>query len=215
MTSAMSPRKRSPLNRQLASRPGTICLTKTPVPLSPRIRVSDVSFITGQNPYENRVLRSIAFIDLSGFTAYNDELGDMAASQVLVKFRALVREVCAQHGVRIAKWLGDGAMLVAVEAEELAETLTDLEGYTRGDEWVLKLRCGVATGQVILFEGDDYIGGSVNLASRLCDLAPPGKAFAPAHFPSSLMVNTRVRAVGEFDIKGFDEAVQVVELSAR
>jgi len=174
-----------------------------------------VPFITGQNPYEKRVVRSIAFIDLSGFTQYNEEHGDVAASQVLVKFRALVREVCAHHGVRIAKWLGDGAMLVAVEAEQLAETLTDLEEYTVSDEWILKLRCGAATGPVILFEGDDYIGGSVNLASRLCDLAGPGQAYVSKEFPSTLMVNTRVHHVGKFDIKGLDEPVDVVRLSAR
>lgn len=174
-----------------------------------------MTFITGRNPYETRVVRTIAFIDLSGFTSHNDEYGDVESSKLLSQFRSLVREICALRGVRIAKWLGDGAMLVAVEPEELAETLTDLERYTEGDDWRLKLRAGVSTGPVILFEGDDYIGRAVNLASRLCDLAPPGRAYADEAFPSVLMVNTRVSKVGEFDIKGFEEPVRVVELVSR
>jgi class 3 adenylate cyclase len=36
----------------------------------------------------------------------------------------------------------------------------------------------VATGSCLLFEADDYIGHSVNLASRLCDLAGPGEVLA-------------------------------------
>lgn len=171
--------------------------------------------MTGSNPYEKRVVRSIGFIDLSGFTRYDDEHGDVAACKVLIQFRALVREVCAHHGVRIAKWLGDGAMLVAVQAEELAETLTDLANFAKSQEWPLQLRAGVATGPVILFEGDDYIGGAVNLAARLCDLAAPGQSFAPADFPSNLMVNTRLRRVGEMQIKGIEELVDVVELASR
>ena len=35
----------------------------------------------------------------------------------------------------------------------------------------LSLRCGIATGRALLFEGDDYIGSAVNMAARLCDLA--------------------------------------------
>ena len=43
-------------------------------------------------------------------------------------------------------------------------------------------RCapGLAAGNVILFEGDDYTGGAVNLAARLCDLAQPLEVLATA-----------------------------------
>ena len=34
---------------------------------------------------------------------------------MLTGFRALVREVASEHGVRVAKWLGDGAMFVSTE----------------------------------------------------------------------------------------------------
>lgn len=173
----------------------------------------DSPFVTGSNPYQSRVVRSIAFIDLSGFTHYCDTEGDDAASEVLVLFRAAVREVCARKGVRIAKWLGDGAMLIGVESEELAEALIDLSDILQAS--VLPLRAGVAAGPVILFEGDDYIGASVNLAARLCDRAEPGQVLAPADFPSLLMVNTHVSKLGDLMLKGIDHPVEVVEIAAR
>ena len=39
----------------------------------------DVDDSPGASPYENRVLRSFAFIDLSGFTRFTDAEGDQAA----------------------------------------------------------------------------------------------------------------------------------------
>lgn len=171
-------------------------------------------FLTGSNPYERRISRSIAFVDLSGFTAYTDRNGDDAAVGVLAQFRTALREVCAHHGIRIAKWLGDGAMLVGVHDEEIAEALVDLQSLFAQLQAPLPLRAGIASGPVILFEGDDYIGNSVNLAARLCDAANPGQVLAPMTFLSSLMVNTEGTFVGEFVIPGFGHSVEVVELSS-
>ena len=167
----------------------------------------------GDNPYENRVLRSFAFIDLSGFTRYTDAEGDGAAVEVLTEFRLRVREIAARRGVRIAKWLGDGAMLVGVEAESLTEAILDMERAFEGAP--LALRAGLSSGPVILFEGDDYIGASVNLAARLCSLAEPGQVLAPASMISNLMVNTTATPIGPHDVQGFAEPVDLVKLEIR
>lgn len=42
----------------------------------------------------------------------------------------------------------------------------------------LEPRGGIASGAVILLEGDDYGGRAVTLASRLCDTAAPGQLLA-------------------------------------
>ena len=48
-----------------------------------------------------------------------------------------------------------------------------------------RCRAGMAGGAVILFEGDDYIGGPVNLAARLCDAAAPHEILASAELAES------------------------------
>ena len=78
-----------------------------------------------------RVPRTFVFLDLSGFTNYTAAFGDDAAGRLLSAFRTIVREVASDRGVRIAKWLGDGCMVVAVEqADAIAFTL-DLEDRCR------------------------------------------------------------------------------------
>ena len=42
----------------------------------------------------------------------------------------------------------------------------------------VSIRSGIASGDVILMEGDDYVGHCVNVASRLCDLAAAAEAWA-------------------------------------
>ena len=118
-----------------------------------------------------RVPRTFVFVDLSGFTNYTAAFGDDAAGRLLSAFRTIVRQVASDRGVRIAKWLGDGCMVVAVEqADAIAFTL-DLEDRSAEVCSPLTLRAGIATGYALLFEGDDYIGSAVNMAARLCDIA--------------------------------------------
>lgn len=125
-----------------------------------------------------RVRRTFAFVDLSGFTAFTEREGDDQASQVLAGFRACVRDVASTHGVRVAKWLGDGAMLVGVDGEALVAAVVDLAARVEASDSPLAVRIGVSGGDVIVFEGDDYIGGAVNLAARLCAVAAPGELLA-------------------------------------
>lgn len=128
-----------------------------------------------------RVERSFAFVDVTGFTALTELKGDEHAVDVLTAFRALLRDVCARRGVRIAKWLGDGVMLVCVTTRPLLEAVLELHhvvGAESGSAGTVSIRSGVTSGEVILMEGDDYVGHCVNVASRLCDLADPGEALA-------------------------------------
>jgi adenylate cyclase len=147
-----------------------------------------------------RVHRSFAFVDVSGFTALTELEGDERAVDVLTAFRALLRDICARRGVRIAKWLGDGVMLVCVDTRPLLETVLELHhvvGAVSGPVETVSIRSGINSGEVILMEGDDYVGHCVNVASRLCDLAPAGEALAaPAvmeHLPSWGITVTETR----------------------
>ena len=128
-----------------------------------------------------RVHRSFAFVDVSGFTALTELEGDERAVDVLTAFRALLRDICSRRGVRIAKWLGDGVMLVCVTTRPLLETILELHyvvGEVSGPVETVSIRSGLTAGEVILMEGDDYVGHCVNVAARLCDLAAAGEALA-------------------------------------
>ena len=77
-----------------------------------------------------RVDRWFSFVDLSGFTSFGDQFGDDESVRVLTVFRAAVRQVATEFGVRIAKWLGDGCMLVSVDPTQLIAAVSKLEALT-------------------------------------------------------------------------------------
>jgi adenylate cyclase len=98
---------------------------------------------------------------------------------VLADLRAAVRAAAERWGVRIVRWLGDGAMIAGVEAGptlRCAEAVRDVVTASGP----LGLRGGIARGQAVVFEGDDYVGAAVNMAARLCDQARPGELVVAA-----------------------------------
>ena len=154
------------------------------------------------------VKRGFAFVDLCGFTEYTDREGIGAATQVLAAFRATGREIASRRGVRIAKWLGDGAMVVAVDPTPLLEAILEAELRVAGVSAPLALRAGVTWGEAILFEGDDYVGTPVNLAARLCDLAGPNVALVGEGLDPFLPPWAAIEEDGTLEVKGFDEPIR-------
>ncbi len=160
-----------------------------------------------------RVPRTFVFLDLAGFTNYTTEHGDDAAGAVLSAFRAIVRDVASERGVRIAKWLGDGSMMVAVDEADAVAVALDLENRCRAACAPLSLKVGMASGYALLFEGDDYIGAAVNLAARLCDAAGPWEVLMPAAHLQRLPAGAIALPHGLIHLRGFPDAIEVVELS--
>ena len=160
-----------------------------------------------------RVPRTFAFVDLSGFTNYTAAYGDDAAGRILSTFRSLVREVSSERGVRVAKWLGDGCMIVGVEQQAVIEFVTDLHQRATNVCAPLTLRAGIATGHALLFEGDDYIGSAVNLAARLCDLARNVDVLMPTMHLDRLPEGVNAEPYGEVELRGFPGSIDVVRIT--
>jgi len=156
-----------------------------------------------------RVGRYFAFVDLCGFTRFTDTHGDEQSVAVLTAFRAAVRQVASDHGVRVAKWLGDGVMFVSTEGAQLVAAVVELEGRVDTD---LPIRAGLAGGDVILFEGDDYIGGPVNLAARLCDAAQPHELLADADIADVVPDGVETLPGGPRMVPGFVQPVETLAL---
>lgn len=156
-----------------------------------------------------RVQRTFAFVDLCGFTDFADDHGDDQAAEVLRLLRASVRGAATNNGVRVDKWLGDGAMLVGVESAPLLTAVVEVK-WALADEVPLGMRCGVAAGQVMVFEGDDYVGRAVNLAAKLSELAAPGQCLAPADLGETCPVGLEATAIGAREVPGFHRPIELV-----
>jgi adenylate cyclase len=159
-----------------------------------------------------RVERCFGFVDLCGFTSFTERYGDEHTVVVLANFRTKMREIAARRGVRITKWLGDGAMLSSQEGEPVVSLMIELGARTDPRAVPLQIRGGLALGPVIMFEGDDYIGRAINIAARLCDAATPGQVLGTREV---VAVAPRWVAAGEpfpYEMQGFDRAIDACRL---
>ena len=126
-----------------------------------------------------RVRRTFAFVDLSGFTSLTEREGDEEAVRVLTVFRNAVRSVAGFNGVRVAKWLGDGAMLVSTETRPMVEAILEIEHRLDADgagvrEQVLVHRHHrAARGEVTALDarpGDHHLAQLIHPRSARSDL---------------------------------------------
>jgi adenylate cyclase len=161
-----------------------------------------------------KVERTFVFVDLSGFTKYTANHGDIAAGNLLTKFRAEVREVAAAWGIRVDKWLGDGCMIVSVDQDMAIGFALDMQKRCEDVCRPLTVRVGIATGEVLMFQGEDYIGTSVNLASRLCDAADHNEVLICRADLRRLPVGVQEHPHGSVNLRGLGD-IEVVSLSAK
>ncbi|MGH9137522.1 MAG: adenylate/guanylate cyclase domain-containing protein [Acidimicrobiales bacterium] len=129
----------------------------------------------------------VGFVDLVGFTALSQQLGDMELAAVVDRFETIAYDVVTGHGGRVVKMIGDEVMFEVADPLAGLETALSLSDAYHTDEAIADVRAGLAHGPVLAREGDLF-GPTVNLASRIVSIAYPG----------SVVVSEEVRtAVGD------------------
>ena len=116
---------------------------------------------------------AVGFADLVGFTAISQQLDEKELASMVDRFEALAYEQIMERGGRVVKMIGDEVMFSADAAAVAAEMgLALVDTYAR-DSALPEVRVGLAYGPALSFEGDLF-GPTVNLASRLVNIARPG-----------------------------------------
>lgn len=115
----------------------------------------------------------IGFADIVGFTRLSRRLPDNRLADLVTTFETDSADVVASTGARMVKTLGDEVMFVSESPAISAQTALLLHDIHHRRDDVPSLRIGLAFGEVVTRMGDVF-GSTVNLASRLTDLARPG-----------------------------------------
>jgi adenylate cyclase len=126
----------------------------------------------------------VGFADMVDFTAMSQHLSPSELEAVVERFEALVYDHVPEHGGRVVKMIGDEVMFAVDElpaAAGIALGLIEADGMARdgrgkaraGEPTLPPLRVGLACGPALNWEGDLF-GPTVNLASRLVNIARPG-----------------------------------------
>jgi adenylate cyclase len=120
-----------------------------------------------------RVERTFAFVDLSGFTALTEAHGDEEAVATLARFREITHAALGPSD-SLVKTIGDAVMLAFATPQLAVTALRRLFDDALADPNMLLMRAGAHAGSAIA-DGDDYLGGAVNLAARVAGYAGGGQ----------------------------------------
>jgi len=117
-------------------------------------------------------LVAVGFADLVGFTAMSRALAARDLAGMVSRFESLAYEHIPERGGRVVKMIGDEVMFQVDDGAFAADIAVALVDACARDPELPDVRVGIATGPVLSWEGDLY-GPTVNLASRLVNLARP------------------------------------------
>jgi class 3 adenylate cyclase len=149
----------------------------------------------------------IAFADLCGFAAATERLSTGELTALLSVFETAAYDVAASVGGRCVKLIGDAAMLVCASPDSTVEMAHRLVARMEEANDLLPVRVGMATGDVVVRDGD-YFGMPVNLAARLLALAGPYEVLADEALARRLDAQRwQVAAQESQAVKGFARPV--------
>jgi adenylate cyclase len=121
-------------------------------------------------------LRGVGFADLVNFTSLVRRMTERQLGTLVQRFEELASDVVTTHGGRVIKTVGDEVLFVHADANAAAAIGLDLVDAMGEDDLLPDVRVGMASGKVISRLGDVF-GTTVNRASRLTAVTPPGRVF--------------------------------------
>lgn len=145
---------------------------------------------------------TLCFIDLTGFTRYTEEEGDLEALDVIDNFVQTV-EATMPPEATIVKTIGDEVMVVSPDPASLTEWAVELMG-----RFPLRPqpRVGIHYAQAVYRDGD-YFGTHVNLAHRVVSRAQAGEVLVTDRVIEAIRGRDGLAfdPIGEVSLRGFPE----------
>ena len=175
---------------------------------------------------------TVLFADLTGFTKLSQELGAEETHTLLNQYFETVDAVVEDYGGTIDKHLGDAVMAVfgaptAHDDDPLRAVRAALDiqqsmaGLSQAVGREMQTHISIASGVVVASgtgsgSHTEYTvtGDSVNLASRLDDLARPGEILISSEVRRTVESQVDCDPVGELEVRGLDRPVKVSRVRA-
>ena len=154
---------------------------------------------------------ALSFIDLTGFTRYTEEQGDIEALDVVENFVATVESTLPPEQ-KIVKTIGDEVMIVSPDPASLTEWAA---GFLTRFPQRPQPRVGIHFGDAVYRDGD-YFGSQVNLAHRVVNRALAGEVLVTGPVANAIAGSHRVelKPIGEVSLKGFPAPTELFAVCA-
>jgi adenylate cyclase len=154
---------------------------------------------------------TLCFIDLTGFTQFTEEEGDIEALDVVENFVETVEETLPPEAT-IVKTIGDEVMVVSPDPAALTEwAVAFLSRFDRRP----RPRVGIHAGDAVYRDGD-YFGSQVNLAHRIVNRALAGEVLVTDRVAATLGTRPglRLEPIGEVSLRGFPVPTELFAVHA-
>ncbi|MDP9269620.1 MAG: ABC transporter substrate-binding protein [Chloroflexota bacterium] len=130
-------------------------------------------------PAPDSITRGFLFSDLRAYTSFVETHGAAAASSLLDRYRALVREAIQRFGGAEIKTEGDSFYVVFTSVSNAVRCGLVITGNAIADATVhpdapIQVGIGVHAGETIE-TAEGYVGSPVNIAARICSQAGPNE----------------------------------------
>ncbi len=147
-----------------------------------------------------QVTVTLCFIDITGFTRYTEEEGDLEALDLVEHFVATVESTLPPEAT-IVKTIGDEVMVVSPDAASLTEWAAE---FLRRFPERPQPRVGIHCGEAVYRDGD-YFGSQVNLAHRVVSSAQAGEVLVTDRVVEAIEGREGLEfgPIGEVNLKGF------------
>ena len=161
---------------------------------------------------------AVLFADVAGSTALYEVLGDERAFALVGNCLTVMSECTVQAQGRVVKTIGDAVLSVFASADDAAASAVQMQRQVEelGPRVGVRLclRIGFHFGAVVEREGDVF-GDTVNLASRLCDLASKGQVITDRDTAARLAGPSAgdLRRLVSIPVKGKEQEIELVEIA--
>jgi adenylate cyclase len=161
---------------------------------------------------------AVLFADVSGSTRLYDTVGDNLAMTAIGQCLEIFRDRTEATGGRVIKTIGDEVMSAFTTADDAARTALQIQLRVDALEPVSGNKLGVRIGfhyGPAVERGDDLFGDTVNLASRLADVATRGQIILSQDTTQRLAKGLRAacRPLYSIPVKGKNDDIAICELT--
>jgi adenylate cyclase len=160
-----------------------------------------------------RMLAAIMFTDMVGYTALMQE-NEQKAKLLRDKHRDILEKTVLEHKGSTIQYYGDGALTIFGSAIEAVYCAVEIQRELRKEPVVL-LRIGIHAGDIV-YDDEGVYGDSVNIASRIENLALAGSVLISEKVYDEVKNHDDLPTVplGEYELKNVKKPVEIYAVAA-
>lgn len=156
---------------------------------------------------------AVVFLDISSYTPITEVMGDTVAAKIVERFSEVVRKATERFDGRVVDRVGDAFLLVFPDPRAAISCAVEIESWTAAEPQFPAIRGAVHWGDLLYQEGG-YVGGSLNIASRVATHATPHQILvtAAARREVGSLAGISFAPLGKRGLKGLAEEIELFEV---